>query len=172
MSTSRQIASLVTAAALIVAACGGPPEDDLSTTAGPPSADTVVVSHEQAISAAQRMDERLPYGAGRNVSVTLEDGTQQQLRHWTEDGRTVLVMATGTDRSPRGVEHTSYYFDEDGLFFVRDSEGRYVFRSGELEVWLDDRLSPIDVDGDRRAAKQEEIQLALHAYLGQLWSGE
>jgi len=147
--------------------CGGPPTEETDEPAGPAAADTIVSPAEQAVSLAQRLDERLSFGAGRATTITDVDDIERTLRLWRENGQPVRLTATEpTTRGPR-TGQSAFYFEQDRLFFASDPLGRYVFDGDRLTTWLDERLRPVDVPEEQRAEQEAVILDRVERYLAE-----
>jgi hypothetical protein len=92
----------------------------------------------------------------------------RRLRLWLRDDDNVPVKLTVIEASPAGrlAPSASYYFRDGQLFWVRASNGGYLFEGGAITVWLDGQLKPVgNADPEAAQRNQTRIQAELRSAL-------
>lgn len=140
-----------------LAACNAPdsaPTEPDATT----DEDTVIAPQDAAFSRALLLDEQLPYGQSRSVTLPAEPGQEPRvLRRWERDGRTAKITATEPDDAGRMTGQSVYFFEDGELFLARHPFAQYVFEDGQLVAWVNEDRTPIEVNETDRAAREAAV---------------
>lgn len=160
-------ALIITLLIVALSACGGAPEEDAGETAGPTAHSEVVTPEEEALSLAQRLDDRLPFGAAESRTVAVPEADDRTLRLWRENGQPMKLLASEPEDAGVMATYSAFYFDRGELFLVSDPYAHYVFEDGRLTTWLDDLLNPVDVTEADRATREARILERVERYLAE-----
>jgi putative lipoprotein len=136
-----------------------------NTDPDPPNLDPRVKS---ARDDARGIDARLDRLDMREVT----DGPERKgfeprrLRLWIRDDVPVKLTVTEAGPVARRPATSSYYFRDGQLFWVRASDGGYLFEGGTLSVWLDGQLHPAaDTGADAAQHHQTRVRAELRSAL-------
>jgi hypothetical protein len=156
------------ALALTLGACGGPPAEPASGEPVTAEQDPSITQAEEALSRANRLEDRLSFPESRTHTLPPEAGQRQGdlLRLWAEGGRPVMLHVEDGDLAGRMRGQSMYYFENGELFFVRRPTERIVLDGGRIIAWLDERLEPTpDTSAQARHAREAQIQANLERFL-------
>lgn len=147
--------------AVALAACN-PPDSAPTVPDATTAEDTVIAPQDAAFSRALLLDEQLPYGQSRSVTLPAEPGEDERvLRRWVRDGQTVKITATEPDDAGRMTGQSVYFYEEGELFLVRHPYAHYVFENGRLVTWLDENRNVVEVsEADHRARERAILDQA------------
>jgi uncharacterized lipoprotein YbaY len=123
----------------------------------PPNLDPRVKS---ARDDARTIDARLDRLDMREVTDGPErTGFQpRRLRLWIRDDEPVKLTVTEASPAGRNAATAAYYFRDGQLFWVRASNGGYLFEGSTLTTWLDGQLKPVP-NADSEAAQRNQIRV-------------
>ena len=102
----------------------------------------------------------------KTIPASESQPVTKKLSVWMQDGK-----AQKLEVSEAGNKNTSiFYFADDELFFVNQPYSRFIFISGQLEYWLNDKWEPNQVNRNLLVERENMLYDEVNGYLTWLYA--